>query len=232
MKSLLHTLTDNEAVLLMYLFDELPADDRAEVEEMLLTDSALRAEFEQLKHTHAAVDDAMKRSDETLTSWRSEASVRRSTYGLFEQWNTRRLLKQAAAVERSPSKLRWVVYAGTAAVAALVAVTYVWVLNNDGQFHSLPGDPLIAMVSPSDGDSLASSFEDKESFEIGDGLSDARAIDSSDLLRKSFDTSEEVLNDSLVHVDLAAAERELHAIAVLSDSRTVNGDIDDQNQIQ
>jgi len=38
---------------LMYLFDELPEEDRAEVESMLNTDKSLYARFEQLQASRA-----------------------------------------------------------------------------------------------------------------------------------------------------------------------------------
>ncbi len=232
MKSLLHTLNDNEAVLLMYLFDELPADDRVEVEGMLLTDSTLRAELQHLEVVHATVTDAIKLSDGRLSSPRSEAAARRNTYKLVDQWNTRRLLRQAAVVRRAPSKLKWALYASGAAAAALVAVTYFWVMSNGDQYNNFPSIATTGVVPPEVEDRLANSFDDPDSPEINHEIADARSIDSSDLLRKSLDTSEEMLSDSLTHVDLAAAEREIKAIAILSDLRTINGDADGQDQFQ
>lgn len=48
MSNLLQQLENNEAILLMYLAGELPQADRAEVEQMLASDAALRAELAEM----------------------------------------------------------------------------------------------------------------------------------------------------------------------------------------
>ena len=54
MKSYLQHLESNEAVLLMYLGNELPEQDRVEVEAMLASDSRLRSELENLRKIASA----------------------------------------------------------------------------------------------------------------------------------------------------------------------------------
>ena len=41
MSELLHNLENNQAILLMYLADELPAEDRREIDQLLLVDASL-----------------------------------------------------------------------------------------------------------------------------------------------------------------------------------------------
>ena len=59
MKSYLQHLENNEAILLMYLGNELPDQDRVEVEEMLASDARLRAELENLRLTQQLAWDAL-----------------------------------------------------------------------------------------------------------------------------------------------------------------------------
>ena len=63
MSSLLQQLENNEAVLLMYLADELPAEDRAEVEQMLATDAGMRAALESLRDVTRRVDEGLAAAD-------------------------------------------------------------------------------------------------------------------------------------------------------------------------
>jgi hypothetical protein len=63
MGSLLQQLENNEAVLLMYLADELPAEDRLEVEQLLARDAGLRAELERLRDMTDALTLALTDAD-------------------------------------------------------------------------------------------------------------------------------------------------------------------------
>ena len=80
MTSLLHQLENNEAILLMYLAEELPAEDRADVEQQLASDPALRAELEELRATHDGVTSTIERLDvETRLPVSESVAVRRAT---------------------------------------------------------------------------------------------------------------------------------------------------------
>jgi anti-sigma factor RsiW len=59
MKSLLQQLENNEAILLMYLADELPAEDRLEVEQLLENDGALRQQLVSLEDAHQSLNAAL-----------------------------------------------------------------------------------------------------------------------------------------------------------------------------
>jgi hypothetical protein len=76
MSSLLHNLGSNQAILLMYLADELPREDRAEVERMLSADAGLRAELERLHGVDEMLTGAMS-ADGGMSRAANEMAVRR-----------------------------------------------------------------------------------------------------------------------------------------------------------
>ena len=78
MSSLLHKLGSSDAILLMYLADELPREDRAEVEQMLAKDATLRAEMERLREVHEMLAGAMA-ADGGMSRAADEMAVRRVT---------------------------------------------------------------------------------------------------------------------------------------------------------
>ncbi|MBC7784620.1 MAG: hypothetical protein H7144_12350 [Burkholderiales bacterium] len=63
MASVLEQLDSNEAILLMYLANELPGEDRAAVERRLHADAALRAQLDQIRLAYASLDHAFGRAD-------------------------------------------------------------------------------------------------------------------------------------------------------------------------
>src|SRR5687768_18582554 len=88
MTSLLHNLENNEAILLMYLADELSAEDRAEVEHMLGSDGGMRAELERLRALHDGTTAAIGAADAGARLLVSEGvGVRRATRRMG-QWET------------------------------------------------------------------------------------------------------------------------------------------------
>lgn len=63
MSTLLTNLENNEAVLLMYLANELPAEDRAEVESLLQRDEHLRQQYDAIRAAYASLDAAIGKAD-------------------------------------------------------------------------------------------------------------------------------------------------------------------------
>jgi len=129
--SLLQQLENNEAMLLMYLADELPADDRVEVEQMLASDAGLRAELESLGATHAAVMSGLSKFDKATPLPVSESVAARSISRLMKQWQIDRLARQPAAAPRRAWRVPWWVYSGSVAAAVLLAVVAWWGLKSD-----------------------------------------------------------------------------------------------------
>jgi len=76
MSNLLHELENNEAILLMYLAGELPEEDRVEVEQMLASDAALRAELLELAALQDELTGVLARADGSGDQPRREAVVR------------------------------------------------------------------------------------------------------------------------------------------------------------
>src|SRR5688500_528987 len=95
MRSLLDHLEDHDAVLLMYLADELPAEDRARVEQMLASDPALAGRLEHLRAAQDAVDVAIARADATHPLPGSESAGVRQVGRMIRNWQAQRLAKTA-----------------------------------------------------------------------------------------------------------------------------------------
>jgi hypothetical protein len=76
MSSLLHKLGSNEAILLMYVADELPREDRAEVERMLSSDANLRIELDRLRGVDEMLSGATS-ADGGMSRAADEMAVRR-----------------------------------------------------------------------------------------------------------------------------------------------------------
>lgn len=121
MSSLMHKLASNEAVLLMYLADELPDEDRAELEQMLANDDALR---EQLDALRLLLSTTTLHLDELETANPAPIDENAIRHLLREM---RRLRVETAArphvaspaVRRFP---RWVYASASAAAAAFVLI--------------------------------------------------------------------------------------------------------------
>ena len=102
MTSLLHQLENNEAILLMYLADELPAEDRADVEQQLASDPALRAELDELRGVQESFAGTMERLDvETRLPVSESVAVRRATR-MLRQWQVDHV--NGAVTEEEPIK--------------------------------------------------------------------------------------------------------------------------------
>src|SRR5689334_12962960 len=96
MPSLLQQLENNDAVLLMYLADELPADASIGVEQMLASDPSLRAVLEKLRESHDTVIHALDHLDKATPLSISTPVAARQMSRLMNQWNVDRLARQAA----------------------------------------------------------------------------------------------------------------------------------------
>ena len=62
MGSLLQQL-NNESLLLMYIADELPAEDRADVDQMLAGSPTMQAELEAIQAAYLGVTDSLRSAD-------------------------------------------------------------------------------------------------------------------------------------------------------------------------
>jgi|SRR5687768_5551622 hypothetical protein len=126
MTSLLHNLENNEAILLMYLADELSAEDRAEVEHMLGSDGGMRAELERLRALHDGTTAAIGAADAGARLPVSEGVAVRRVMRMMRQWQIDHA--QAPPPEEPLRELRfpWWSYPLTTAAAVLIAFLVWW----------------------------------------------------------------------------------------------------------
>ena len=172
MTSLLHQLENNEAILLMYLADELPAEDRADVEQQLASDPVLRAELEELRGAQDSFVSTMERLDaDTRLPVSESVAVRRATR-MLRQWQVDHV--NGAVAEEEPIKeLRfpWWSYPLTTAAAVLIAFLVWWGNRGERYERPAPNYPMAFESGPIDyegwnGEMIASELQ--SSFEISD----------------------------------------------------------------
>lgn len=125
MKSYLHQLQTNEAILLMYLADELPAHERAEVEQMVAADAALARELENLRQAHELAMNSLRSLDAATRPAVPEAMALRDVSRLIQEWSDRQAQAEPEAplVIHRPMPWRRI---GIAAAAAVLVGYYVW----------------------------------------------------------------------------------------------------------
>jgi anti-sigma factor RsiW len=120
MAGLIHNLENNEAVLLLYLGDELPPEDRAEVEQMLRSDSGLAETLESLRRMQAQVIAGLEHLDGPLPA-SDEALVRRVSRQMRR--HQVELAARPAPVVRPQQRRVWPWWAYTAAsIAAMIFI--------------------------------------------------------------------------------------------------------------
>ena len=124
MSSRLHNL-ENESIALLYLADELSVEDRAQVEQMLKSDAALRNQLDELRGAQSLVDDALKRADASTPRAISEAAAIRKVSRAMAQWKIDWLARPKTKPAR-PFQWRSLVPAGVAAAALLIIGMSVW----------------------------------------------------------------------------------------------------------
>lgn len=223
MKSLLHTLQDSESVLLMYLFDELPADDRIEVEAMLATDANLRKRLEHLREVHSDLADALANADEAVEKRASLASTQRNVCKAIDRWHVREVL-EAPALPAASRGRRWVLIGSSVAAAIVVTIMGFVYLTDPGKIR--PG-PMIVDNSDWTPEQdfqlrLAESFEQGIERDPDQLFALAGPMEERDLLRRFLDVSDDLLKDSLKNVHLADAELQVNVLAQLGDPDAIS----------
>jgi len=138
MSSFLQNLSNNEAVLLMYLANELPADDRAEVEQMLHNDETLRAQFIELRLLYDSAHAGITSADATAPLPSGFAAARH----VGEAIRDRRAGRPSVDDHDSRRRFRWLIY--PAAAAALLAIGMVsWWRMATGELTYTVGQPVL-----------------------------------------------------------------------------------------
>jgi anti-sigma factor RsiW len=176
MKSYLQQLLNNEAILLMYLADELPKQDRFEVEQMLASDGRLRAELENLRLTHQLAMDSLESLDDLTRPPVPAIVAQTRMIDLTRRWSEahRRPAVEAAARRSLPW---WRTMVATA--AGLMVGTYIWAV-----YHAAP--PVLApeesrSLSPEEKLALlSSSLQDNNSDDPNMHLAEIAAAPASE----------------------------------------------------
>jgi anti-sigma factor RsiW len=130
MPNLLQQLENNEVVLLMYLADELPAVDRAEVEQMLAGDASLREKLEELRAAHTAVLNAVQELDRQSPPL-SEAAAVRQVSRAMRQWQIDHFSQKQDISPKRGLRYPWWLYPLASAAAIVLAVMIWWGMKSD-----------------------------------------------------------------------------------------------------
>ena len=128
--NVLQQLQSKEAVLLMYLADELPPQDRIEVERMFAADPALGRELERLRDAHDAFVRAMPGLDRASRLPVPQGVAVRRVVAAMRQWHAKRAARPAPVPEAPPLRFPWWAYP-MAAAASVVIAFLVWWGNSD-----------------------------------------------------------------------------------------------------
>lgn len=218
MKSLLHSLADSDSVLLMYLFDELPEEDRAEVESMLVTDHGLSTRLEELRAAYEHTTQLLVQCDAaSKTQARSVNVARRNAVRLLGQWQVQKTIDQPAPREVSAVR-KYVLYPAMGLAAMMLIGLILW-----GMFGTAPQPP--TLTSP-----IVELVPDEERIQLAELqrslLAEASeepvfypAVDvaAEEMLVRSLDPSDELFRDVLRNRFLRDAESQIAYIAQMSE---------------
>jgi anti-sigma factor RsiW len=127
MKNILSELPDDEAILIMYLADELPPADRQKVELRIASDSEFSAKLEEMSRLREFCQNSLRALDERESAGNLESAAMRRASRMLQQW----ALRQRRPGEASPMMIRptpWLRY-GLSAAAMMGLVYLVWWSN-------------------------------------------------------------------------------------------------------
>lgn len=184
MSSLLHRLESDEAVLLLYMADELPAKDRAAVEQRLAAEPEFRVKLERLGATQHAVAGALAAAD-VKRPVKLDGAARRATR-LVQEWAVQHQVKPAPEPEPDALRYPWWSYPLTAAAAIGVAVLVYWINSPVNLEMPAPGGAFVATEETPD-EELLEPMESLTDLSSLEALSDAeQQLQTIELLRESM----------------------------------------------
>lgn len=147
---MIHQLENNEAILLMYLADELSAEDRAEVEQMLGSDTGMQAELDRLRGLRDGTVAALAGLDVSSRLPVSEGiAVRRATR-MMRQWQTDRAHAPPPQAPANELRFPWWSYPLTTAAAVLIAFLVWWGNRTEGPSRNIAHNYEYAPPGPQD----------------------------------------------------------------------------------
>ncbi|HEX2972573.1 MAG TPA: hypothetical protein VHP11_09580 [Tepidisphaeraceae bacterium] len=186
MASLLEKLGDNQAILLMYLAEELPPQERAQVDQMLAADPSLRAELDQLLALQDFVAETLDGAETPIDIRSEEAAIRR----VVREMRRHQVELLTRPIDLPAQTRRWPRWAYSAAAAAAVVFMLIG-LWGIGAFdlQPLPGNlaPSQAVVTNDVLDSVAIQLEEKWLTDSDERALDLAAQHAAELKRVSSD---------------------------------------------
>lgn len=152
---MIEKLENNEQILMMYLAGELPAEDCAEVEQMLASGGTLRGDLGQLQSLHAKMEEGLGRLDGQSPMPVSVDYAARQVGRAMRQRLAEPKAAPAATVAERRMQAWWWLYPSVAA-ASIAIGAMVW-LNRQATPSSMPS--VLPYVEP---DSVANSQDSHE----------------------------------------------------------------------
>ncbi len=148
MNSLLEQLQSREAILLMYLADELDTGEKSQVEQMLGTDAALCAELADLRGLDASLAGTLAPANfagSTAPSGNEDAAVQ----SLMREFRRREIMPANVqpAARLQATRRPWYAYPIAAAAAILLGFLAWWGNQPAHQISPTPG-PMAVAVTP------------------------------------------------------------------------------------
>ncbi len=146
MSSLIQELENNEALLLMYFTDELPAQDRVEVEQMLANDAGMRAALAQIEVAYNASMGALAILDADRSAEPAENHAVRQASRAMKQWQVDRLARQPMVIPTPRTRVPlWAYPVGVAAM--LLIGSLIWWGGQADRLATTTGSAPVAAAS-------------------------------------------------------------------------------------
>jgi hypothetical protein len=148
MSDLLHQLENNEAILLMYLADELSDADREEVEHLLRSDATMRRELQRLQGLHQDQQAAFDQLDAAQPLELRRGTIIRRASRAIRQWDAERKASAAPADNgETDARRKWFFYPMGTAAAVLLGMLLWWGYRSPVHLE-LPPDARFAHYEP------------------------------------------------------------------------------------
>jgi anti-sigma factor RsiW len=115
----------NESILLMYLADELPEQDRTEVESMLARDPSLQQSLELLRESHAKAMDSLATLDAVDPMQIADSTTVRRTTRAIRQWQVDHAAATPPQEQVRRMRYPWWAYPAVSVAAASVLLAFL-----------------------------------------------------------------------------------------------------------
>lgn len=126
MQSMLSEIRSDESLLLLYAADELPRNDREQLEARLEREPALRAQLEAVQALHQDVAGAMTTLDGGARLPVSEGVAVRKVARVMRQWQIDRMTPKQPEEPADQLRFPWWSYPVATAAAILLAFIVWW----------------------------------------------------------------------------------------------------------